>query len=81
MDSKILKDEFEYYLEHQADFVAKYAGRYIVLKNHEVLGVYETNIEAYQETEKEHELGTFLIQFVQAGEDSYTQTFHSRVLI
>jgi hypothetical protein len=81
MDSKLLKDEFEYYLNHQADFVAKYLGKFIVLKNHEVLGAYDTNIEAYQESVKKHELGTFLIQFVQAGEESYSQTFHSRVLI
>lgn len=81
MDSKLLKDEFDYYLNHQADFVAKYLGKFIVLKNHEVLGAYDTNIEAYQESVKKHELGTFLIQFVQAGEESYSQTFHSRVLI
>jgi hypothetical protein len=81
MDSKLLKDEFEYYLDHQADYVAKYAGKFIVLKNHDVLGVYDTNIEAYHESEKHHAVGSFLIQFVQEGEGSYTQTFHSRVLI
>jgi len=81
MDSILLKNEFDYYLAHQADFVAKYLGKFIVLKDHEVLGVYATNIEAYHETAKQHEVGSFLIQFVQDGEGSYTQTFHSRVLI
>lgn len=81
MDSKELKDEFDFYLENQSKFVEKYLGKYIVLKNHEVLGAYATNIEAYKETEKMHALGSFLIQFVQEGNESYTQTFHSRVLI
>lgn len=81
MDSKVLKDEFDYYLKNQSEFVKKYLGKYIVLKNHEVLGAYDTNVEAYQETEKTHALGTFLIQLVQEGNESYTQTFHSRVLV
>lgn len=76
----MLKDEFDYYIKNQSDFVEKYLGKYIVLKNHEVLGAYESNVEAYQETEKSHAIGTFLIQLVQEGKDSYTQTFHSRVL-
>lgn len=80
MDSKVLKDEFDYYLSNQSKFVKEYLGKYIVLKNHEVLGSYDTNVEAYQETEKTHALGTFLIQLVQEGNESYTQTFHSRVL-
>lgn len=77
----MLKDEFDFYIKNQADFVEKYLGKFIVLKNHEVLGVYDSNIEAYQETEKTHALGTFLIQLVQEGNESYTQTFHSRVLV
>lgn len=81
MDSKLLKDEFDFYLKNQSEFVEKYLGKYIVLKNHKVLGVYDSNSQAYQKTEKSEELGTFLIQYVEAGENSYTQTFHSRVLI
>lgn len=80
MDSKALKDEFDFYLKNQSEFVEKFLGKYIVLKNHEVLGAYNTNIEAYTETEKIHALGTFLIQLVEEGNESYTQTFHSRVL-
>ena len=81
MDSKALKDEFDFYLVNHADFVAKYLGKFVVLKNHEVIGSHDSNIEAHRETEKVHEVSTFLIQFVQEGAESYTQTFHSRVLI
>jgi len=31
------------------------------------------------ETSKKFELGTFLVQKVEPGTESYTQTFHSRV--
>ena len=81
MDSKALKDEFDFYLVNHADFVAKYLGKFVVLKNHEVIGSYYSNIEAHRETEKVHEVSTFLIQFVQEGRDIYTQTFHSQVFL
>jgi len=73
-----LKEEFEYYIAHQSDFVSKFAGNFVVLKNNEVLGVYGSEIEAYQETQKNEEIGTFLIQFVNPGEENYTQTFCSQ---
>lgn len=73
-----LENEFEYYLAHQDDFVSKYPGKVIVLKNHEVLGVYDSEVQAVKETSKNHKLGTFLIQRCSPGEE--TQTYHSRVM-
>jgi hypothetical protein len=81
MDSKVLKKEFDFYLANQAEFVKTYLGKYIVLKDQKVIGVYDSNIEAYEQTEKEHALGTFLIQLVEPGVENYTQTFHSRVFV
>ena len=54
-----VNNEFHYYLDNQDDFVKKYDGKVIVLKNHEVLGAYDTYIDAYVKTTKEHEEGTF----------------------
>jgi len=42
--------------------------------------MHNTQEEAYIKTIKDHELGTFLIQECLPGEDSYTQTFHSRAI-
>jgi hypothetical protein len=74
-----LKGEFEYYLAHQPELVRQYNGKFIVIKNHEVLGSYHDQVTAIAETEKKHELGTFLVQKVTPGSEAYTQTFHSRV--
>jgi hypothetical protein len=81
MEENKLKQEFEYYIAQQADFVAKYLGKFIVLKDKKVIGVYDSEIEAYQESQKENELGTFLIQHVESGAENYTQTFYSQVAI
>jgi len=75
----MLKDEFKYYIDNQADLVKKYNGKYIVIKNQKVIGEYDREDIALFETEKEHSLGTFLIQKCTSGTDAYTQTYHSRV--
>ena len=74
-----LKKEFQYYLDHQAELVSKYNGRVLVIKGEQVIGVYDNDLEALEETQKEYELGTFLIQKCSEGSDDYTVTFHSRV--
>jgi hypothetical protein len=76
----MLEKEFKYYIDNQIEFVQKYEGKYIVIIGNAVVGIYNTEIEAYDETKKKYELGTFLIQFVSSGEKGYTQTFHSRAL-
>lgn len=74
-----LKNEFDYYLRQQDNLVKKYNGKFIVIKGDEVIGSYDTQIEAVKETAKLHELGTFLVQKCEPGADAYTATFHSRV--
>lgn len=78
MDSP-LTDEFQYYLDHQDKFVEKYNGKVVVIKDGVLLGVYESELEAVEETEKAEKLGTFLVQLVSPGDEAYRQTFHSRV--
>lgn len=74
-----LQNEFEYYLGHQEELVKKYNGKFIVIKNGAVLGSYDDELTALKETQKEHDLGTFLVQQVSPGDAAYSQTFHSRV--
>jgi hypothetical protein len=77
----MLEKYFKYYLEHQNELVKQYNGKFIVIKDNTVIGVYNSHTEAYNETIKVEELGTFLIQHCLAGKDSYSQTFHSQVII
>lgn len=73
-----LKSEFDYYLANQAEIVAKYQGKYVVIKDHAVVGAYESVQEAVDESKKTMKQGTFLVQLATPGDASYTQTFHSR---
>jgi hypothetical protein len=74
-----LESEFKYYLENQKELVKKYNGKFIVIKDLEVIGAYDSELEAVQKTSEQYELGTFLVQKCEIGSESYTQTYHSRV--
>lgn len=76
----MLKEEFEYYLANQEEFVKQYEGKFLVIKDRKIVGVYNSEIEAYTDSVEKYELGTFLIQECQPGSENYTQTFRSRVI-
>ena len=76
----MLDKELQYYIDNQAELVKKYNGKFLVIKDQSVIGIYNTEIEAYTETVKEQELGTFLIQECEPGDENYTQTFRTRII-
>lgn len=75
----MLEKEFKYYLDHQAKLVEQYEGKYIAIIGEEVIGQFESEEEAFFNLSEKYEPGTFLIQYCEKGDSSYTQTFHSRV--
>jgi len=77
----MLEKEFQYYLDHQDELVNKYNGKFIVIKNEKIIGVYNSHSEAYNKSEKKEPLGSFLIQHCMPGKESFSQTFHSQVII
>lgn len=74
-----LKKQFKYFLDHQDELVRKYNGKVVVIFDEAVDGVYESELAAVADAQRKHELGSFLVQKIAPGDDSYTQVFHSRV--
>ena len=70
--------EFKFYQENKENFLSKHEGKFIVIKEKKVIGVYEDRMKAIEETKKTHELGTFLVQEVVENDTIF---FHSRVHI
>lgn len=68
--------EFDYYLANQDAMVEQHNGKVIVIKDCVVLGAYDSAIEAVLETQKQHELGTFLVQRVSPGTKAYTVSLY-----
>ena len=76
----MLEKEFKYYLDNQSHLIDQYSEKYIVIKGEKVVGVYDSDEEAYFDSIQKYKAGTFLIQYCEEGESSYTQSYHSRVL-
>jgi hypothetical protein len=74
-----LKAEFDYYVAHQDELVAKYHGLFVVIRGNEVLGAFKSELEAVREVSKKYPAGTFLVQKCEPGKENYTQSFHSQV--
>lgn len=68
----MFKEELQFFKDNQNDLVSKHSGKVLVLKGKTVLGVYDTELDAYLESQKEHALGTFMIQRCIPGDDAYT---------
>jgi hypothetical protein len=74
-----LYKELKYFKANQEKLVKKYDGKFLIIKNRKVEGVYDTLMDAYIKGQKKFELGTFAIQQCIAGKEAYTQYFPSRV--
>ncbi len=73
--------DFTYFLEHYQEFYQKYGHKYIVIKNKNVLGTYDTEVNAIETTIQKYPLGTFIVQECNGDESGYTNYISSWQLI
>jgi len=76
----VLEREYQYYLANKDEFVKTHLGKFLIIKDEKVVGVFDNELDAYSFGTNNFTLGTFLIQQCLPGDENYTQTFHSRVL-
>lgn len=77
----MLEKEYEYFQKNKKELKEKFLGKFIVIKNEEVIGAYSSAAEALKETSKKYAVGSFLIQQVVENDADYIQRFHSRVFV
>lgn len=75
-----LNKEYKYYKKNQKKLLKQYAGKVLVIKDEGVVGVYEDETSAYNDSVSKYKLGTFLIQKCVPEEEETIQSFHSRVI-
>jgi hypothetical protein len=76
----MLDKEFKYYLAHQKELVEDFNNQYLIIIGEKVVAHFDSFEEALSHGQSNYEIGTYLIQFCQSGEESYTQTFHTRAI-
>lgn len=75
----IIKD-FNYFKENRDEIIKEHKGEFVVIKNAEVLGYYKTEENALKDMiEKEHELGSFIIQKCVTAEEDKVMYYTRRV--
>ena len=73
-NNKKMNKNFDFYVEHQAELVKKYNGRYIVIVEQKVVGDFATIEEAFDFASKKYKSGEFLLHLVGEGTENYTTT-------
>ena len=74
------KADYQYFIDNRSKLFEQYPGKFLVIKNKEILGSYDDKVTAYLETSKEQTAGTFIIQECNPDADIPVQMFHSRVV-
>jgi len=75
MNQKPSKD-FQFFLDNVKELEKKYEGKYIVIKNCEVIGAYDERLIAFRSTiQQGHKPGTFTVQKASSDPASYTVTY------
>ncbi len=77
----MFQKELEYFKTNQDRLVEEHGGKVLVIKGEEVIGVYDSPMDAYLESQKEHELGSFMIQPCKPGPEAYTVTISNTEVI
>lgn len=69
-----LKKEYEHYLKIREDLAKNHDGRFVAIKGHEVLGIFDDYLPAANTVYIAHEKGTVLMQEISKDPDSLTVT-------
>ena len=56
--------DFEYFIEHYQDFFEEYGHKFIAIQNQNILGVYDDEITAINETSEKYPLGSLRMQTI-----------------
>ena len=70
-------ENYHWFESKLPELVKKYEGRYVVVKNCEILSDYGTFEEAFTETIKTETLGTFIIQLCSEDKAKTVQTYYT----
>lgn len=74
-------NDFNYFIEHYQEFKKKYGHKFIAMQNQSILGVYDDEITAINETSVKYPLGSFIVQECNGDESGYTNYILSWQLV
>jgi len=73
----MIRELFQYYLDHQDELVEKFNGKYVVITKDCTVEAYDTEDDAYFQSERKYGLGNFLLQLCTPGDSAYTLYYNT----
>lgn len=75
------QQDFDFFIAHYDEFFQKYGHKFIVIRLKEIIGIYDTEVDAVNETSKKYPIGTFIVQECNGDESGYTNYISSWQLV
>ena len=72
---------FSFFKRNIEELCRSYYGKYLSIKNESILGAYDSFDQAYTETAKSEELGTFLIMHCVRADEMSVNNFYSNNVV
>ena len=73
--------DFQFFIEHYNELYEKYGHKFIVIKEHKILGAYDDAVSAINSTSAEYPIGSFIVQECNGDESGYTNYISSWQLV
>lgn len=74
------KTDFNFFIENYQEFYQKYGHKFLAIKNKNILGAYNSVLDAINSLTPEYETGSYIIQEC-TGDDSAYRTTIMRLII
>jgi fibrillarin-like rRNA methylase len=74
------EQDFEYFIQNMGDFYKRYGHKFLVIKNKNIIGSYDTFNTALDETLKKESAGTFIIQECFRNKEESVNYFQGNVM-
>jgi hypothetical protein len=66
----MFSEELDFFISHQNELVREHRGKVLVIKGQKVIGAYPNALAACFEAQKEHVIGTFMLQPCEPGPEA-----------
>lgn len=78
---KMIDKNYEYFISHFDELYSEYPEKYIVIKNENVIGSYDSFDEAFDKTTQTEIIGSFLIQLCSSNNERNINHFYSNNVV
>lgn len=74
-------EDFQYFIENYDEFFKQFGHKFVVIRNKDILGIYDSEVDAINATSDIYPIGSFIVQECNGNESGYTNYVSSWQLL